>query len=371
MISNPSVVVDATTGRIFVFFNENASSVFVCSSSDDGLTWSIPSDITNDVKVTTSGNPNPSAYSSSPWGFYATGPGHGIQIQNGPYAGRLVISAVHRLTSDQSGLSWSHIIYSDDHGLTWHLGGGLDQSDPTGLSTNENSIAEEPDGSLYMTIRLKNSWLHGFSVSHDGGMTWTTVQRDPELTTSSVEASILRIDANTVILSSLDDIGTGTSPGTRHQLTIWVSYDNMLTWVKAKVISYDFASYSDMTLVGPDTVLLAYDGGRADGIGREYIALARFNLAWLQSSTPPAFTWYFNEQDPGQAANISGPSIQDASPWDNRANAQAASPAEAPTYVAGLHAGDSALRLTTGSDDVQLTPAVTNALQFGCGQFHG
>jgi hypothetical protein len=44
---------------------------------------------------------------------------------------------------------------------------------------------------------------------------------------------------------------------------------------------------------------------------------------------------------------------------------KAASPTEAPQYVAGANADDPALRLTSGSDVVQLTPGSINALQFG------
>ena len=37
------------------------------------------------------------------------------------------------------------------------------------------------------------------------------------------------------------------------------------TWVKSKVAFYGYAGYSDMVLAGNDTVLLAYNGGQANG----------------------------------------------------------------------------------------------------------
>ena len=67
-------------------------------------------------------------------------------------------------------------------------------------------------------------------------------------------------------------------------------------------------------------------------------------------------------------ANINGPSIRDESPWNNLAQAQAATPGEAPVYVPGSNPGDSALRLTAGSDNVQLTAVANTALDFAAGQ---
>ncbi len=358
-IGPPAVIVDSMTGQVFLLFTQDNSSIFVMSSSDDGLTWSARRDITSGIKVTTNGNPNPSSYPDTPWDWYAVGPGHGIQIQHGPYAGRLILAGDHRLTGSVYNISWSQVIYSDDHGLSWHLGGGLDQTNASNNYSNEASIVEQSDGTLYMNIRVNNgSKIRGFSRSYDGGMTWTTMALDGRLTTFPVEASLLRIDDNTVLLSAPDSLD-----GTRHQMTIWVSHDDMHTWVKTKTVFFGYASYSDMVLAGPDTVLLAYNMGHSNGYSITSMGLARFNLQWLENSDPYQFTWNFNEQAPGTAANILGTSIRDSSPWDNRAQAQADSPAEAPRYVVGP-SGNIALELTRGSDSVMLTPAATNALQF-------
>jgi sialidase-1 len=358
-LGNPSVVLDAATGQIFLLFVKDTSTVFVTSSSNDGLSWSTPIDITSSVKVTADGNPNPAAFSSDPWGWYATGPGHGIQLTQGPNAGRLLIACDHRLSDDRSGPSWSHVIYSDDHGKTWHLGGGLDQSDSANDYSNEATVVEQSDGTLYMSVRLNDgSSIRGFSRSFDGGLTWSPMGLEPSLTTFDVEASLLRVDANTVLLSAPD-----TADGTRHQMTLWVSHDDMQTWTKTKTVFYGYAGYSDMVLAGNDTVLLAYNRGHSNGNSWESIGLARFNLRWLESPSAPQFTWNFNEEVPGTPANIDGTSIQDYSPWDNRAQAQADTPAEAPRYVAGP-GGNRALALTAGSDSVLLTPDSTGALQF-------
>ncbi len=95
---NPCPVVDETTGTIWLLLTHNPGdtgearimegkpggtrTVWLSRSTDDGKTWTPPVDITASTK-------DPS------WGWYATGPGVGIQIQHGPHRGRLVIPCDH------------------------------------------------------------------------------------------------------------------------------------------------------------------------------------------------------------------------------------------------------------------------------------
>ena len=122
---NPCPVLDETTGTIWLLLTHNPGdaseaqisegnrgatrTVWLARSEDDGKMWTPPADITASVK-------------SPAWGWYATGPGVGIQIQHGPHRGRLVIPCDHSSQSPDRGPAvegGSHIIYSDDHGQTW------------------------------------------------------------------------------------------------------------------------------------------------------------------------------------------------------------------------------------------------------------
>ncbi len=69
-IGNPCPVVDRTTGTVWLPFCRDNDRVLMTNSTDDGRTWSKPVEITKDVK-----RPH--------WGWYATGPGHGIQTADG------------------------------------------------------------------------------------------------------------------------------------------------------------------------------------------------------------------------------------------------------------------------------------------------
>ena len=102
-------------------------------------------------------------------------------------------------------------------------------------------------------------------------------------------------------------------------MSIWLSYDDGATWPTRKVVFFGYAGYADMTVVGPDTILLAYNRGRTGG---QFIpggphspryfdetALARINLRWLESAEPYQFTYFFNEKSPGEPANTTGSDV--------------------------------------------------------------
>ena len=92
-----------------------------------------------------------------------TGPGAGIQIENGKYKGRLIVP-VYSVT-----LAGFGVIYSDDGGGTWAYSAADDSS--TG-STAEAQIVEMPDGSLKAFVRTSGGYI-AERTSIDGGVTWS------------------------------------------------------------------------------------------------------------------------------------------------------------------------------------------------------
>ncbi|MBO0800192.1 MAG: exo-alpha-sialidase, partial [Blastocatellia bacterium] len=162
---NPTMVVDRKTGVIWLLITRNpgnykeseivdglssgSRTVWVLKSGDDGATWSKPVEITQSVK-------------KRDWTWYATGPGIGIQLKSG----RLVIPCNH--TEAGTKVSSSHVIYSDDHGATWKLGGSA------GADTNESQVIERADGTLLLNMRNQRKtpqiYVRAIAVSSDRGM---------------------------------------------------------------------------------------------------------------------------------------------------------------------------------------------------------
>lgn len=278
---NPCPVVNQQTGTIQLLFcmnrqgcneamicrGEAERSVWVTHSDDDGLTWSAPREITSQVK-------------REHWGWYATGPGHAIQL----CSGRLLVPCDHVVINGRGrqGPHHSHVIYSDNHGVDWHIGGVTDEG------TNESTVLEAVDGGIYLNCRnfavLKDRRNYrAVAWSADRGETFGPIVHDAGLPEPICQASVCRLslaadsDANRVLYSG--PTGQGSSQNGRNHLTIRLSYDECRTWPVARVLHEGPAGYSDLCVLPDGTILCLYECGHDQFF--ETLTLARFDLAWL------------------------------------------------------------------------------------------
>lgn len=260
-IGNPCVVVDRETSTVLLTFCRDNDRIFITSSDDDCVTWSKPRDITPSVKP-------------DHWTWYATGPGHGIQASDG----RLIIPCDHSEgTRHHSPFYFSHVIYSDDQGETWKVGGST-----TG-STDECQIVELTDGSVYMTIRSADrSFTTRLAAwSSDGCETWSKFEPVSELTDPICEASIVRLTSETT-----DDrnriVFANPASDQRERITVRMSYDECKSWEASKVLHVGPSAYSDLAVLPNMTIACLYERGNIDR--SESIRLAQFNVEWLTDS---------------------------------------------------------------------------------------
>ncbi len=260
---NPCPVVDETTGRIWLFLTWNngldpeskiiaKTSVdtrkpFLCFSDDDGLTWTAPVNMESELK-------DPS------WGWYATGPGTGIQIKNGKYKGRMVIPANHSYDDPEGNVRstphgyGAHVLYSDDHGKTWRMGPQIKPG------CNESQVTELTGGTLVMNMRSYNKkFSRAVSFSHDGGETWTPVQHDLQLVESVCQASILHAGdfrGKTIHLFSNPAVPSG-----RTHMTIKSSFDDCQNWSNSKLVFSGPSAYSCLAQLKNGRIALFYECG--------------------------------------------------------------------------------------------------------------
>lgn len=262
-IGNPCPVVDQTTGTIWMPFCRNNDRVFMTKSTDDGLTWSAPVEITSTVKLTN-------------WHWYATGPGVGIQLEKGPHAGRMVIPCDNTARDANNNTVWSsHIIYSDDHGATWQLGGIITPN------MNECQVVELADGRLMMNMRNsdRSKTNRAVATSEDGGMTWSAITWDSTLVEPICQASFLRYThANDFGKSRLLFSNPATT-SSRTRMTVRLSYDEGQTWPVAKLLHAAAAAYSCLSVLPDHTIGCLYEAGASSPY--ETITFARFSLPWL------------------------------------------------------------------------------------------
>lgn len=257
---NPAPVVERDSGTIHLLMTWNRGDdherdiidgssqdtrrVYATSSADDGLTWSTPEEITGDVK-------------QPDWTWYATGPGHGIQIQNGKYSGRLVIPCDHIEAETKN--YFSHIIYSDDKGATWNLGGRAPQS-----QVNECEVVEISDGRLLLNMRSYSPGKRArqVAVSADGGQTWTDQHTHPALVEPICQASVIaypcdKRDSQPGAVFFANPASTSE----RVNMTMRGSPDDGATWLSQITLHAGPSAYSDLAVAPDGRILCLYEGG--------------------------------------------------------------------------------------------------------------
>ncbi len=239
-------------GRVWLVFTRSNARMFVTSSDDNGRTWSKRRDITESA-----GKPS--------WGWYASGPVHGIQLQRGPHAGRLVIPCDHRVRGVDS---WgSHLVYSDDHGETWKLGAVDTRRAADSLHPNECVAVELADGRVYVNARDQNGSdpaTRCIAYSSDGGQTFDApFAPEPSITSPVVQNSLVRFsgvdrgrERNVLVYC-----GPG-KPKQRRDLTIRLSFDEGKTWGRKTVIHSGPAAYSDLVKLDDEHVGVLFEGGQ-------------------------------------------------------------------------------------------------------------
>ena len=224
------------------------------SSADDGTSWAAVAEITSSVKRTG-------------WGWYATGPCHGIQLKRGTNAGRLVVPCDY-IEMGPGRKGYSHVIYSDDAGNTWQIGG---VSPTIALNPNESTVAELNDGRLMLNMRVtNNNNLRMKSTSTDGGITWTSPVNALTLVDPVCQGSLL----NTSLSTGMPLFFSNPSATTRTNMTLKMSVDNGETWSKFLSIHAGPSAYSDLVEIEANRIGILYEAG----VSRPYEGIAFRNV---------------------------------------------------------------------------------------------
>ena len=248
---NPAPVVDSRTGRIILPMtwnkgcdkeidiqcrtSEDTRRVFLTYSDDNGLTWAPVREITSEVK-------------DSSWTWYATGPCHSIQLANSPHAGRIVVPCNHGVFGSGT---VSFVLFSDDGGETWTIGGTPDVG-------NEATVAELKDGSLMLNMR--NGGCRLVAISHDGGETFSESSADSTLVEPRCQASLAGYTPKGKPTGTLFFSNPAHSTK-RVEMTVKRSDDDGATWRTAFELGPAPAAYSDLVVFPDGSLGLLYETG--------------------------------------------------------------------------------------------------------------
>lgn len=259
-IGDPSVLVDQSNNRIWVAATwshgnrswrgsgkgmtpEETGQFILVYSDDDGITWSEPVNITEQIK-------------KPEWHFILEGPGKGITLKDGT----LVFPAQFQDETAKR-MPFSTLIYSKDQGKTWHCGSGVKSN------TTEAQLVELEDGSVMINCRDNRGGFRTIATTVDLGATWTLHPTDRKaLNEPTCMASLIRVEhkewGDLLVFSNPNTPRQGKPRG-RYDMSLKVSSDEGMTWPEKWHTLYDVrscAGYSCLSMVGEDKVGVLYEG---------------------------------------------------------------------------------------------------------------
>jgi len=256
--SDPGIIVDPKTGEIFVFavwmngkpgkhqWRDDGSEpgfeigksaqIMMVRSSDDGLTWTKPENLTRTLK-------------KPEWWLIAPAPQAGVALPDGT----LVMPMEGR---DEKGVGFATIMSSKDHGKSWTVGA------PAFFGGNECQAARLSDGSIMLNIRNRKGFRAVF-VTKDLGRTWRPHETNNNtLLDPGCNGSLYRVEGRPLLLFANPHNET-----VRSHHTIQVSHDDGRTWPERLRLLLDEGKgrgYPSMVQVDAEHLGIVYEGSRAD-----------------------------------------------------------------------------------------------------------
>ena len=256
----------------------NTSYLWMSYSDDDGKTWSAPKDITPGIR--------------QDWmKFLGTGPGTGIVLRNGAHKGRILVPAyTTNNISHLGGSQSSRLIYSDDHGQTWHAGESPNDNRPVGNSVihssnmnkssaqnTESTVLQLNNGDVKLFMRGLTGDLQ-VATSKDGGVTWEkTIKRYPEVKDAYVQMSAIHTmhdGKEYILLSNAAGPGRERKNGLVHLAR--VEENGELTWLKHNPIQNGEFAYNSLQELGGGEYGLLYEH-RENGQNYYTLSYKKFN----------------------------------------------------------------------------------------------
>lgn len=253
---------EQSAGSIFLYSGANkgelsvlcTSYLWLFKSTDNGLTWSDPVDITGMVK--------------EDWMvFCGTGPGRGTTTIMPDGKERLIFSIYH--TNKTGGLSTqaSATIYSDDGGETWTRGeaaieaNGEDPSTAASLTQlTENQVIDLGGGKIVMFSRNYSGAAY-MSISTNGGETWDSCERNPAVYDTYCQMSALKHEYNGktyLIISNPNASGRNNMTIRVTDITDGTISKDSADW-KYTTINVGHDQYSCLTSIDENTIGILYE----------------------------------------------------------------------------------------------------------------
>lgn len=276
--NNPTPIV-GEDGTIHLLFARDYARAFYTRSTDDGLSWSEPKDITDVF------DGFKSAYN---WNVVAPGPGHGIQLKNGRLLAPVWLAKSAVTPKRVHHPSCVVTVYSDDNGTTWKRGTIVADSSDEVKNPNESMAIQLNDGNIMLMMRNPgNPHRKSISYSADGAGNWSKPVYHQDLFEIPCMASIVRVSEvkngegkNRIVFVNPDSEHLEKTP--RRNLTAKLSYDEGKTFRVERVLNPGASGYSDLAVGADGTIYCLYETNNSTGKDFKYtLVLQSFNIEWL------------------------------------------------------------------------------------------
>ena len=237
--------------------------MYIARSYDNGQTWTEPKDITDELYGAKCQNEVSRKWWSA---FFASG--NGLLTSTGR------IMFVLAVRDNEEWVACNYAVYSDDNGETWHISGRASQRG------DEAKVVELADGRILMSIRHEGErW---YNISDDGGVTWQPeTSAWPDLVATACNGDIIRYSSvnegaeKNILLHSLP------APERRENVTVYVSYDEGMTWPVSKCIVPYASAYSSLCILPDHTIGLYVEESDGDTLGYSMV-FYNFGIEWLE-----------------------------------------------------------------------------------------
>lgn len=265
-------------GNMYMFSGDDKGALnvvrttylWLMHSDDDGKTWSLPKDITPQVK--------------KDWmKFIGTGPGVGIQLENG----KLVFPIYHTNSNIRVSQS-SAVIVSEDNGETWEIGespmktlGRDPETMTSGGMLTESQVIQTNNGELKLFMRNTIANTVQIATSNDEGKTWYKVENDPNIPEIYCQLSVIDFekDGKEYVMISNPSLD-GRMDGKVHLGEI--AQDGSIKWTNSQLLAKGHFQYSSLTKLpdGKFGVLYELD----DVNGKISINYTEFDENWIKAT---------------------------------------------------------------------------------------
>ncbi len=234
---------------------QETGQFMLVKSTDDGITWSDPINITGQIK-------DPS------WQLMLQGPGRGITLDDGTLVFPAQFKADLGVKAIDGGQYTCHstIVYSNDGGNTWQTGAGAKSN------TTEAQVVQLSDGSLMLNMRDDRNRAdkgetngRAVAVTNDIGRTWTVHPSSNSLLPEpNCMASLIAADVRVAgVTKKVLFFSNPNDRNSRIKMTVKASTDEGVTWPEKHWIELYGPSgygYSCLTMVDESHVGILYEG---------------------------------------------------------------------------------------------------------------